>query len=483
LSTFFYHKGFFSRHSRQISALLILLLTVVVAALVSFSGVAYGLYVLIGFIGITTFLLALFNPYFGFNILLVFSFFMFYPDRLLGRPIPTGIAIEVITLITIIAVMMRNFVQRKLLKPTLAKTITIIFLIYTAYQFIEIFNPHVNGKEGVFFFIRKYTAIVLIYFISLHVFDSLDRIRFYFKMWVFLAFLVGLYACKQQWFGFFGFEESWLMSDPHKVRLYYQGGMFRKWSFVSDPAACGILLGISTLVSVIMALNETNKRHRFLLWIASIFIILGMVYTGTRTAYVILVPGFLVYIIMNLTDKRVLVFAVSLLVAVLFVMIGPVNSPSINRIRSLKQGTNEGSVQYRDENRHAIQPYIWSHPIGGGLTTSGVEGFKYNPGHPLAGFPPDSGFLKITIETGWIGLFLLCLLYFIILQQSVHFHYKAADKEIRTYYSAITASLFAFVIAHYGQVAIGQMPGVFYFFPVMAIICRMIEFDTKKTVQ
>jgi len=134
----------------------------------------------------------------------------------------------------------------------------------------------------------------------------------------------------------------------------------------------------------------------------------------------------------------------------------------------------------RDINRHSIQPYIFEHPMGGGLATSSSEGLAYNPGHRLAGFPPDSGFLKLAIETGWIGYAIALIYYFILICQGVHGYFRASDPQIRLYILAITGAILIFVLAQYSQVSIGQFPGIFFFYPSAALVIRLLVMDREQ---
>ncbi|MCP6423416.1 hypothetical protein NL463_29335, partial [Klebsiella pneumoniae] len=64
-------------------------------------------------------------------------------------------------------------------------------------------------------------------------------------------------------------------------------------------------------------------------------------------------------------------------------------------------------------NQKRIQPYILSHPIGGGLGATGVWGVRFAPYSFLANFPPDSGYVRVAVELGWIGLGIFCTLMFV----------------------------------------------------------------------
>jgi hypothetical protein len=457
--------------------LLLVGLTIVVAYLVAANQLVMALAVAAAPLGIGFVLAVLGNPYFGFYALFTYTFIMFMPGRVLGTDLPVGIGAELLTVLVLMSALLRKKVQQQKIDGFMRQPVSIMLIIYTGYLLIEFFNPNMRSMTGLVFYYRKVLAFLLIYYISYLLLDDLQKIVQFFKFWLIMSVLAGLYACKQQWFDFFGFEMRWLMSDPHKVRLYYQGGMFRKMSFLSDPAASGILLGYTAVIALVFSQFKPFAKHKKWLYAATIMLLLGAVYSGTRTSYIVFAIGLVIYILMNFQRKRTLIFTGVSVLTLAFILFGPINNAAINRVRTLMNGTNDASLKVRDENRELIRPYMLTHPMGGGLATNGVEGERYNPGHELAGFPTDSGYLKFALEAGWIGLFILCLLYFVMMQQCVHHYYKSRNPTIKALYCAMAAALFAQIVAHYGQIAIGQMPGILFFFAIMAVIGRLKQFD------
>ena len=147
---------------------------------------------------------------------------------------------------------------------------------------------------------------------------------------------------------------------------------------------------------------------------------LGMFYSGTRTTTVILPAGMALYLFMTIRSKTTIITLFASVLIALFVLYVPVDNPVLNRVRSTFN-SQDASLNVRDVNRHYIQPYIYAHPIGGGIATTGTEGLTYNPNHLLAGFPPDSGLLKAALEMGWIGLALTMFFYLVILYQCIDY--------------------------------------------------------------
>lgn len=456
-----------------------LLVGLAISYAITFIDYRLGFILIAGLLGMTATLVCLFNTRLGFFITTVVAFFMFYIKRMTDDQVPMGVAVDILIAVTFIGAYYRKTILKQQLWRHFSNPITYIYLIMLGFLIVELFNPSMYSIAGWIFTMRKFFNFVMIYFTGLHIFNSKKDVIDFLKLWMALAILAGVYGCFQQWHGLLGFEESWVMSDPIRYRLYYQGGDIRKFSFVSDPTAYGLLMATSIVFAVILILNTPHSRQRTILIIGTLFMCLGMAYSGTRTAYIMIPAGLAVYVLMTITNRKTLMFMVGFLVFFSLLIFGPYHSnDTVNRIRTAFEFSDDESLNVRDKNREMIQPYMLRHPIGGGVCTSGVLGLEYNPGHPLAGFPPDSGYLRTALETGWVGLILTCLTYFITLYMGVINYYRSRTKEVRAIYVGIIASLYAYIVANYAQVAIGQIPGSFFFYSAMAIIIKLQSFET-----
>ncbi|SFE92836.1 O-Antigen ligase [Chitinophaga sp. CF118] len=458
---------------------IMLLIAVSISCIIGYGDYRIGFLIIAGLIAGMVALICMFNTRLGFIITTILAFFMFYPKHFIADNLPTGIVIDILIALTFIGAYYKKSIHKQRLWEYMSSPVTVVYIIYMGFLLIELFNPSMDSVSGWIFTVRKFLNFMMIYFIGLHIFNSLNDIKDYLKLWLYLAILAGAYGCFQQWFGLPSFEERWVMDDPIRYKLYFQGGEIRKFSFLSDPTAFGILMGISIVYAIAAAMNEERKKQRWLLIIGILLMVLGMSYSGTRTAYFIIPAGLCVYVLMTINNRKTLLFMVGFLLFFMVLIFGPFYSNStVNRIRTSFKLSDDESMNVRDKNREMIRPYMLSHPMGGGVATTGVLGQEYNPGHPLAGFPPDSGYLRTALETGWIGLGYTLIMFFITLLVAVKNYYRSRSKEVRTIYVAIVASLYAFIIAQYAQVAIGQMPGSFFFYSAMAIIVKLKNFDT-----
>lgn len=444
------------------------------------SFIGYSLPFVLAGIGVVFYTIADFR--FGFYLAMSSGFFIFFLGRLAGQTFPSAIFIDVLIWSSFLGLIVDSVRNRRQIQWGGGHAISYGYLLFILLLIVESLNPNANSFEGWFFVFRKFLQLIIIYILGLNIFTSLRSIFQFLKIWIALATLAGAYACYQEWFGFFDFETDWVYSVPGRAGLYFlDTGIMRKFSILSDPAAFGILMGSTAVVVIVLFLHQHKLKDRVFSLIALLFIMLGVAYSGTRTAYFTILAGLFLFILMNINQLRTLLFSAICFLGFVFIIFGPIyGNPTIDRIRSAFNFKEDASMKVRDDNRKFIQPYIRNQPLGGGLATSGMSGLNYNPNHILAGFPPDSGFLKTAIETGWIGFTLQCLLYFIILVSGVMTFYATGHKLMKNLILAVTACVFSFIISQFGQEAIGQVPGSFLFYPCLAIIVSVKHLQSSK---
>jgi putative inorganic carbon (HCO3(-)) transporter len=358
--------------------------------------------------------------------------------------------------------------------------ITMSFVILFLFYILEALNPNMHSFLGWVSFIRTYIISLFSFYIVFCLLRTWVTTKFFIYFSLILTTLLAIYSCKQQWFGITNFELRWATASPVGYRMLMQGGLLRKWSTLSDPATAGILFSSVSLQCMILLLRQPGIKNKIWLSVALIFNLLGYAYSGTRTATLMLVAGIAFYGISTIYEKRTLIFLVVSIGAFVTLMVMPFAPPAIGRIRSTFEGTKDPSAAVRDYDRHQVQPYLYEHPMGGGIYTSGQEGPKYNPGHFLQDFQPDSGYMKIFAEEGWIGLAVTLIMYFVILSYGLLNFYKAANPELQDHSIALITMIFSLMVGQYSQVAMGSAPGVFLYFGSLVFFLKMSHFDNKQ---
>jgi cell division protein FtsW (lipid II flippase) len=347
---------------------------------------------------------------------------------------------------------------------------------------LELFNPLAHSFDGWYGAIRALVMTIMLLFAAYAVFDNWRTMRrFIIVVFVFTA-IVALYGCIQQWHGLFDFEVDWVKADPLRFSLIFIAGDYRKFSMMSDPPGFAIVMACCSVFFLVLLTGPWQRRVKILLFPAVCLMLMGMAFSGTRTANAMVIGGLVFFMLLTINKRSTQVFAVAAGMVFLVLMFGPFSgNPTINRFRTTFTGNQDESYKVRNTNRRSIQPYIYYHPIGGGLGTTGAYGVANNPGHFLAGFPTDSGYLKKALEVGWIGLFLIVILYYCIVRAGIRGYFQCRNEKAKNIYAAATCCMFSFYVAEYAQDAVGQITDIVVYYPMIALILRLKNFEHEIT--
>ena len=193
-----------------------------------------------------------------------------------------------------------------------------------------------------------------------------------------------------------------------------------------------------------------------LFFVASIF-------SGTRGANVLLPAALLLFFILRY-NKKVLIFGI-VAACFFYVLINiPTSNGNLQRFQTAFAPNNDESYNVRKMNQKRIQPFILSHPMGGGLGATGTWGKRFSPGTLLANFPPDSGYIRVAVEDGWLGLLIFCTMMFVFVKTGINNYYKIQDPELKSYCLAMTLVVFTYNIANFPQEALVQFPSNIFFY-------------------
>jgi hypothetical protein len=467
------HQTFANKTKNHIQVLLLVLCVITGAAIALFP-IKMALVVLSLIIGLALTFLCVTNYRLGYAIAMGAGFTIFILSRYFMDAFPIGWIVEFLVYSSFLGLLTDCIIKGKSLLEGVYHPITVFFGLYLLYMVLQAFNPEMNSIVGWFQFFRRQVMVFLLFVLTAHVITTVNDIKWIFRLWFVFALISSLYAILTHIFGLPVFEDAWVMASSNRQNLYYLvDGFKRKFSLYSDPAAFGMDMAATTLVIVILLFMNTSLKNKIAYFLLAIICLFGAIYSGTRTAYLMIISGVFLFLLIRGINRNTFLIGLGFIIVFIAIMIAPIyNNLFINRIRSAFYFNQDASLQVRNINRAKIQPYIHHNPIGGGVNTSGGQGMEYNPGHYLAGFPPDSGYLRAALETGWVGLLLLLLFHFIILRSGIYSYFHSTDKWIKTAILVATASIFSFVIANYGQEPFGQIPSCFLFCICIAIIVK-----------
>lgn len=463
-----------------LSILIFCIAAIFIGYIVSQGQLVTGSLIIIISISIALAIFSFLKPKVGVVLVFIFSFIITLIGRFwLNLSLPLGTILEIPIGISFMGLILHKALNNDRDWSFLSSPITIVLSLILLYNAFQVINPNNTNIVSSLFFVKHGLAMFIFYIICLYCFQDRKFMFLLIRIWIGFSFLVALYACYQEWVGFMKFEEIWLRSDDDIWGLFYIGGRVRKFSFLDNPSMMGMLMAASSIFLAALLSGKFSLPKKAGFGVMIIFMLLAIGYSGTRTAYAMIVGGLMIIFLINIDKIYTIVAAFFVGLGFLAIMYGPFNNGTILRIRSTFYPKNDASFNVREINRKAIQPYIYEHPIGGGLGTTGSAGEEINPGHRLAGFPPDSEYLKVTLETGVIGFILLLISYFVIMNTMIKAYYRSTLKSIKVYYSALIAALFAIILGNYAQETSGMYPNdiIFYFF--FAVAASLYKYDNS----
>lgn len=410
--------------------------------------------------------------YFGIIVMLFAGFFLGLAAKYTNAPI--GTALDGLLVLMLVGLLARLIKERDF---KFAKSpISFFIFAWIYYNLLQVLNPWAESKIAWVYTVRTVALLLAMFFIACYALNSYKRILTVVKVILVLGFVSALYALKQEWIGFSNAETTWLHADEERFMLIFQWDRMRVFSFFSDPTTFGILMGYLSMFTLILATGPFKKWIRIALLLSALTMLLGMAYAGSRTPFVMLPVGVIFYLI--LTFKRE-----SIIAGALFFMIGGVmilkstNSAVIWRIQSAFRGESNDTIEVRMKNQEKIQPFIYAHPVGAGLGSTGYWGKRFTPDSWLASFAHDSLYVRLAVETGWIGLLLYMSLLFVAMKTAIYYYFRVKDPTIKTLYLGFTMTVFLLALASFPQEAITLLPTSVIFYVMLAMIVRLKDFD------
>lgn len=453
-------------------------------AFVSAMDYKVSIMVLAGVIGLILAIITLLNYRVGYYILITVSLTVHLLERMSGAEIPVGILLDGLLLTLLAAIIFSRTPAEKSNTDYFRDPLLLILYGYTAYLLVQCLNPNMFGIQGWLVFIRVYIRNLIFLFITMRLMRTWKDIYVFFKFWLTLSTLAALYGCLQQAVGLLPFERAYIARYPDKFITVVLQGRVRIFSFMADPAAFGVLMSCGAIIGLVLLTASKEvisfKTKGVLLFMTGVHL-LAMGFSGTRTAYVMLPMGLLLFFLVNLHNRNTIIAACITVMGMLAILFGPFyGNATVVRFRSAFIGTKDESLSLRDVNRHSVQPYIYTHPIGGGLMTTGNDGNIFNPGHRLAGFQTDSGYLHTALELGWIGLIIVCVYMFGGLQYAVSNYFNNKDELNKLLLISIAAVMFAIIVAQYAQEAAGLVETSIFLNALVAISIN-IKYNLKNS--
>lgn len=467
------------RFNVALLGLAIFFVSSILAMLILKQGIASFLLILCGIAALPIVYTIIAYPKSGIMLLIIMGYFIMLLGRF-GIDFPWGTLMDGIEALLVISFFLRQKFQRDW--SFMKDTTTTVVLVWIGYNLLEAVNPWAESRLAWLYTIRPIALVAVTYFLFEFFIKDIKFVRALIKLWIGLSIIVALYALKQEYFGFADFEKKWLAADPLSTLLYYIGNHWRKFSILSDPVAFAYNMVISSILCFCLMTGPLVRWKKIALGLLGCLFFVAMLYSGTRGAYVLYPVAFLLFAILKYNRKVMIGGVIAMMItAVLIVM--PTSNYTLYRFQTAFKPNKDESYMLRRNNQKKIQPFIQSHPLGGGLGSTGVWGKRFSPYSMLASFPPDSGYVRVAVEEGWLGLLVFCTFIFVVLKTGIKNFFAISNPELKSYCLAMVMILFVLNVGNYPQEALVQYPTNIYFYLAIALLNVTLKLDQQEQYQ
>ncbi|WP_426061757.1 O-antigen ligase family protein [Hymenobacter sp. B1770] len=429
---------------------------------------------------IVAFLVVIFNnPRSGYITAVVYSFLLSYLTRHF-IDLPAGTAMEIILVLTWIAVLFHQTIRPdwRRIHNDLCRITVIWFVI----NILEVANPAGASVQGWFFELR---GSALIWFMAVPlcfmVFNTKRDLNLFLYLIIGISVFGALYGINQKVNGVDEMEQLWLNRGGAVTHVIW--GQLRAFSFYSEAAQFGSSMAYAALICGILAIGPFSWQKRALLAVAALVMIYGMLVSGTRGAFFVLVVGAFVYLVLS---KRVAILILGCFLAagafgvLKYTKIGDTN-PNVFRMRTALD-PNDPSLLVRLENQAILRDYMSSRPFGGGMGVMGNWGKLYNRDKFLSTIAPDSYFVKVWGHYGIVGFIIWFGFMLYILGKCAGIVWRIRDPVLRQKLLALTAGYAGILMASYGNEIMNQYPSSLLLYTSWVFVFLGPTLDTPKPV-
>lgn len=328
--------------------------------------------------------------------------------------------------------------------------------------------------------------IILVF--SLYISDP-RTLTLYLRVWAGLSLFSAFYTWKMINIGLTDAENRWLYSPGNATHLLNAGTLIRYWSTFNDAASYGCNASASAVAFLIFGITSKIKYDRIFFLLTAAVVIWGMFQSGTRTAMITLIAGFIVFLFLSKSVKILVPSAIIggfFLFILMFTNIGNGNQ-QIRRMRSAFD-RKDASANVRDINKAAIAKYMNEAPWGIGIGMLSKDIPAWNKYKKLSDIPPDSEYVYIWVRTGAIGVTVFtCCMVMMFFGGCIIVLFRLKSPSLIGVGGGLCAAFVSIQLGGYANQILYMYPNGLTFFGGMAIVYLLpyiepewIEYEEKR---
>ena len=168
--------------------------------------------------------------------------------------------------------------------------ITLVVSIWILYNIGEGMNPVADSVMAWLYTVRTVAIIALMYFIFLYHIRTKNFLKTIFKWWIFASLLNAIYALKQEYIGFFYFEQHYLELNPKMAALLFQGGHWRKFSINPDPVTFAFNMVMASILCIALMTGPLKAYRKLILGILAFLFFYVMLFLSVNASLYMVCP-------------------------------------------------------------------------------------------------------------------------------------------------------------------------------------------------
>lgn len=415
----------------------------------------------------------------------------FIMNRNFDIPFPKSLADELLELI-LIAIAIID-IRKEIYFGRAWNFMLLAVMIWLGLCAIEIFNDscglgiNVNTWFTGFRLMALHLVWIILVF-SLYI-SNPQRLLIYLRLWAVLSLFSAFWTWKMINIGFTNKEFNWIYNSGYTTHILNAGTLIRYFSTFNDAATYGCNASASAVAFLIFGITSKLKIDKIFFFITAAIVIWGMFQSGTRTAIITLIAGFIVFLFLSKSTKILVPSSIIggiFIFILIFTNIGNSNQ-QMRRMRSAFK-KDDASASVRDINKIAIAKYMVDAPWGIGIGMMSTNIPANNKFRKLSEIPPDSEYVFIWVRTGPVGVTVFtCCMVMILLGGCVVVLFRLKSPSLVGIGGGLCAAFVSINLGGYANQILYQYPNGLTFFGGMAIVYLLpylesewIQYEEKR---
>ncbi|MEA5258186.1 O-antigen ligase family protein [Arcicella aquatica] len=438
-------------------------------------GIAIGFLLLVLPFAAGFMILIFFRPRLGIIGFLIYCFVM----PTIGRHIAglqVGLGMEALLFVTLFAVIFHQ--SNRFRKRHLNIDLFWVIVAWGIMTILQIGNPERPSILGWVYEMRTLLLYwILTVSLSILLLNKRSDIDLFLNIIILFSFAGALYGMKQLYIGLDDAENTWLENGGKVTHVIF--GKLRIFSYYFDAAQFGASQAQLAIMCIILATGPYSFKKKLWYFIAGMFILYGMLISGTRGAMFALIGGGFAFLVLIKQTEILIVGAVvglTFIGILKYTNIGN-GSAEIVRLRS-SLDPDDPSLQLRFMNQKRLSDYLSSKPFGAGVGTMGQWGESFNSDKYISHIAPDSLYVKIWGMYGIVGFLTWFGIMLYITGKSAGIIWKTRDPVLKNQLICLCAGSTGILLCSYGNEVLNTMPTSAVVYISWALIWLSPRWDT-----